>query len=60
MGGLLTPQPKAKAIDAINYDRVDFLCFRFFQHGLVLPYDGDAMATNRAAEEALSELLSSD
>ena len=61
-GGLVPLQPNAKAIDAINDDRVDLYwkSFRLLQQELVLPFDSDAMATNRAAEEALSEILSSD
>ena len=61
-GGLVPLQPNAKSIDAINDDRVDLYwkSFRLLQQELVLPFDNDVMATNRAAEEALSELLSSD
>ena len=61
-GGLVPLQPNAKAIDAINDDLVDLYwkSFRLLQQELELPFDSDVMATNRAAEEALSELLSSD
>ena len=62
VGGLAPSLPTGNVSDAINDECFDLFwkSFRRLQQDLVLPYDGDAMATNLAAEEALSELLSTD